>query len=298
VRTRYTTLCRLLTAAGVALLAAGCAMTGTSTNMNQVAARDLAVSVSDPTSGTTEEITDLGSFLFTEAAGGRPWALFHAADFALFLTDGALANQLAWSSMNNDYELTRNRSVTAGSISGMADVTIAVAFFTSTDASGTGVQITPLTSGASTSFSGIHSLTYHRQMSGSFSNTASGLKRQLTSTSSFTVTNVNEPSGFTINGTKTVSFDHTYPDGKTISGTINENVTNVVVTAVLQGDGTYLVTATGTIMVDYSATITQANGTTTQVSKTATITLNGQRIVHVDMDGTDVDVDMTTGEAE
>lgn len=68
--------------------------------------------------------------------------------------------------------------------------------------------------------------------------------------------------------------------------------------AVLQPDGTYLVTATGTIMVSYAATITQADGTTTQVDKTATFTLDGQKTAHLDMDGTDVDVDVTTGETD
>ncbi len=71
-----------------------------------------------------------------------------------------------------------------------------------------------------------------------------------------------------------------------------------MVSAAFQTNGTWLVAATGTISVDYSAAITQADGTTTQVSRTATITLNGQQTVEVDMDGTQVHVDMMTGEPE
>ncbi len=286
-------------AASAVLMAAGCANVGTtSVNVNQIAARDLAASVTDPTTGTTEEMTDLGSFLFPEALGGQPWSLFHASDFALFLTDGVLSQAFLWNAANADYELSETRTISAGPITGTAAVTIAVAFFTSTDASGTGEQIAPLTSGAAP-FSGVHSLTYNRQISGTFKNSLSGVGRQHSSKSAYTVTGLNGATpGFTITGMKTVSFTDSYPDGKSIAGTITETVNNVAVTAVLQSDGSYLVTATGTILADYSATITDANGTTTQVSRTATITLNGQQTVHIDMDGTEVDADLSTGEIE
>ncbi|HVP19078.1 MAG TPA: hypothetical protein VMU36_08780 [Spirochaetia bacterium] len=297
-RTRGMTLLTILAAACVIALAAGCALNGTSTSTNQVASRDLAMSVADPTTGTTEEMTDLGAFLATEALGELSWSLFHGSDFALFLRDGAIAKQLVWNPTNADYQMTQTRSIAAGPITGTANVTLTVAFFTTSTPGTTGVQIAPLTSGG-TAFSDVHSLTYSRQMSGSFANSISGLQRKLTSTSSFTVTGLSlSPPGFTIKGTKTTTFTNTYSDGKIVAGTTSENVNNVVVTAVLQSDGTWLVTATGSILVDYSATITQADGTTTQVNRTATITLNGQRTVRVDMDGTEVDVDMTTGETE
>ena len=51
-------------------------------------------------------------------------------------------------------------------------------------------------------------------------------------------------------------------------------------------------------MVRYTATVTLADGTTDQVQKTATCTLDGRQTAHVDMDGTDVDVDITTGATE
>ncbi len=214
---RGAALARILAVTGVVLLAAGCALGGSSTGTNQAAARDLAMTVADPATGTTQEMVDLGSFLFTEAMGGRPWALFDASDFALFLTDGALAGRLAWSPTGSDYELTETRSVSAGSVTGSATVTIKVAFFTSLDASGTGVQITPLTSTASTAFSAIHSLTYDRRMSGSFSSSLIGVQRQLSSTSSFIVTDLNGAApGFTINGAKNVIFTNTYADGRTV----------------------------------------------------------------------------------
>ncbi len=265
---------------------------------NQTAARDLAMSVADPATGTTEEMVDLGSFLFTEAMGGQPWALLNASDFALFLTDGALAGKLEWNATNGDYELTETRNVTAGSTTGTANVAIAVAFFTTAEPGVTGVPVAPLTSGG-TAFSSILSLTYRRQLTGSFANGISGVQRQHSSTSSFTVTGLNGATpGFTINGTKSVTFANTYADGRTVSGTLSENVTNVALTATQQSNGSWLLSATGTITVAYSATITQANGTTTQVNRTATITLNGQQTVHVEMDGTEVDADMTTGETE
>jgi hypothetical protein len=70
------------------------------------------------------------------------------------------------------------------------------------------------------------------------------------------------------------------------------------VTAVQQGNGVYLVSITGTIQVAYDATITQSNGTTSMVSKSATITLNGQETVGVDLDGRQIRADMTTGQTE
>ena len=136
-------------------------------------------------------------------------------------------------------------------------------------------------------------------MTGSFSNSLSGVQRQHTSTSSFTVTGLSSGTpGFTVNGTKTVVFTNKYADGRTITGTLTQTVNQLVVAAVLQPDGTYLVTATGVIMVSYSATIMQADGSTTQVNTTATFTLDGKQTAHLDMDGTDVDVDVTTGEAD
>jgi hypothetical protein len=288
---------RFLAVAALALIAAGCAnVTGSSTNANMAAARDLAMSVADPTSGTTQEMADLGAFLFGPGAlGPQPWSLFHSSDFALYLMDGVLSGKFVWNPSNNDYELSQTNTITAGPISGTATVSISLAFFTSADATGTGVQITIGQPIPST----IHSLTYNRSLSGSFSNSLVGIERQLTSTSSFTVTGLNGTSaGFTVNGTKNVSFTNSYSDGRSISGTLTENVNNVVVTAVLQSDGSYLVSATGTILVDYSATLTSANGTTQQVIRTATITLNGQQMARVDMDGTEVDVDVTTGETD
>jgi hypothetical protein len=50
--------------------------------------------------------------------------------------------------------------------------------------------------------------------------------------------------------------------------------------------------------VPYPATITQADGTTSTVSRTATITLNGQGIVHSDVGSMRFRAHVTTGEIE
>lgn len=305
-------LLRILAVAALVVLATGCSIPGTSTNTTnatavQIAAKDLAMSIADPTTGTTQEITDLGSCFF--GAWGLnpvPWSLFRASNFALYLySDGFLSKKLVWNSTNNDYEFTESRTVTAGPISGTAKtLTIAVAFFTSTDASGTGVQIDPLTPDT-TPFSSIHSITYSRQLQSNFTNSTTGVQRQLSSTTSFTVTNLTvtgSTPGFSVTGTRTDNFTDTYSNGTTVKGsfteTIGSSATPIVVTAVLQSNGSYLVTATGTIQVAYTATITQANGTTSTVSNTSTITLNGKETVYINMNGTRCSVDMTTGETE
>jgi hypothetical protein len=283
-------LLRVLTVTAVVVLATGCAnVTGTSTDTDEIAAKDLAMSVADPTTGTTQEMTDIGSCVFgVWGAGPRPWSLFRASNFALYLWNG----NFTWNSTNNDYQLNEKSSA--------ATISIAIAFFTSRDASGTGVEVAPLTTGA-TPFSSIHSMTYNRQIQGNFTNSFSHIQRQLNSTSTFTVTDLTmngSSPGFTVNGTRTDNFTNKYTNGATVTGSLTENINNVVVTAALQSGGSYLVTATGTIQVDYSATITRANGTTVTVSHTATITLNGQETVYVNMDGALCKVDMTTGETE
>jgi len=300
---------KFLTGTAIIAFAVGCSMTGTSTTTanitaEQIAAKDLAMSVADPTTGTTQEITDLGSCVFGAwGLNPLPWSLFRASNFALYLyNDGFLSKKLEWNPAKSDYELTESRSVTAGPISGTAKtLSIAVAFFTSTDASGTGVQIAPLTVGA-TPFSNIHSLTYYRQLQGTFTNSFSNVARQLNSTSSFTVTNLTvggSSPGFTVGGTRTDTFQNIYADGNTVKGSFTETITTpVVVSAALQSNGSYMVTATGVIQVAYMATIIQANGTTSTVSKTSTITLNGEETVYINMDVTRIGVDLTTGETE
>jgi len=298
---------KILVAVGLVVFATDCSMTSTagSTSPNataeQLAANDLAMSVTDPTTGTTQEITDLGSCIF--GAWGLnpvPWSLFRAPNFALYLyNDGFLSKKLVWN--QNAYELNESRSVTAGPISGTTTIAITIAFFTSTDASGTGVQIAPLTSGT-TPFSSIHSLTYSRQLQGSFSNSTAGVQRQLTSKSNFTVTNLTVGSsspGFTLSGGRTDTFNNTYSNGTTVTGSSTETIsTPIVVTAVMQSNGSYLVSATGVIQVAYQATITPAGGKSSTVSETATITLNGQETVYIDMGGRHIGVDMTTGAIE
>jgi formate-dependent phosphoribosylglycinamide formyltransferase (GAR transformylase) len=102
-----------------------------------------------------------------------------------------------------------------------------------------------------------------------------------------------------VSGERADTFNNSYSDGTAISGSLTEAVsTPVVVTAVLQSNGSYLVSDTGTIQVAYQATITQANGKSSAISDAATITLNGQETVHVDMGGIHISVDMTTGKTE
>ena len=113
--------------AALALVAAGCGnMSGSLAGTNQMAARDMALSVADPSSGTTQELTDLGAFLFATGAaaglGSAPWSLFHAGDFGLYFTEGIESGKFVWSPTANDYELTETRVITVGSISGSADI--------------------------------------------------------------------------------------------------------------------------------------------------------------------------------
>jgi hypothetical protein len=296
---------KILAAAAIVLLAAGCsvapgATSGSSTN--QIAAKDLAMTVADPTTGTVQEMTDLGSALGAGEMGSR-WSLYGASGSVLYLEQGLRSGQLAWSSANNDYELNLSRSITVGAFTGSATVSISVAFLTSTDGSGTGIQVSPLTSGAAT-LSSVHSIAYKRHLQADFTNGVTHVERKSDSTSSFVVTALTvggSNPGFTLSGSKTVAFTHIYSDGTTVIGNLSQTISSsspVVVSAVLQPDGSYLVTATGTILVSYDATITKADGTTSTVTHTATVTLDGQKTVHVDMDGTEVDVDSTTGETE
>jgi predicted glycosyltransferase len=79
-------------------------MTSTSTNdtpnatAEQLAVKDLAMSVTDPTTGATQEITDLGSCFFGAwGLNPMPWSLFRTTNFALYLyNDGFLNKKLVW----------------------------------------------------------------------------------------------------------------------------------------------------------------------------------------------------------
>ncbi len=300
---------RALTVAAVVLLAAACSVApvapgaSSGSDTKQIAAKDLATTVADPTTGTVQETTDLGSVFLGAWALGSRWPLHGGSDFALYLADGLRGGQLAWSSVNSDYELNRSRNITAGAFTGSSTVSLSIAFLASTDGSGTGTQVSPLTSGGA-QLSSIHSIAYKRNLQADFTNSTSHVESKTDSTSSFLVTALtvggSDP-GFTLSGSKTVDFTHIYANGTTVVGSLSQTIASsspVVVAAVLQSDGSYLVTDTGTIQVSYNATITKADGTTSTASNTATVTLDGQKTVHVDMDGTQVDVDSTTGEPE
>ncbi len=75
------------------LITAGCSsLAGSAASPHGVAARDMALSIADPVSGTTQELTDLGAFLYGSDIAKRldsaPWTLFHAGDFALYFVEG------------------------------------------------------------------------------------------------------------------------------------------------------------------------------------------------------------------
>src|SRR5208282_1133392 len=97
-----------------------------------------------------------------------------------------------------------------------------IALFTSSDASGTGEQVSGLSAGLPST---IHSLSYTRRMTGTLVNSHTGVQRQLASTSNFTVTGLSSGiPGFTVNGTKTVTFTDKYADGSMVTGTRSEAV--------------------------------------------------------------------------
>jgi len=256
----------------------------------------------DPTTGTVQEMTALGSVFFDAwGLGPQTWSLSHGSDFALYLAMGLVGGQLTWNATSSDYELAFSRSITAGTFTGSFTVNISITFFMSSDGSGAGVQVSPMTGGGA-ALSTVHSISYTRHMQADFTNSVSNTERKTSSTSNFLLTNLTiggSTPGFTLSGTKSGTFTHLHADGTTVVGTFSQTISPsspIVVTATLQPGGTYMVSATGQIVVTYDATITKADGTVTTVSRTATVTLNNQGTVHVDMDGTEVDADSTTGE--
>src|SRR5208283_2254766 len=146
------------------LITAGCSsLAGSAARPHEVAARDMALSIADPVSGTTQELTDLGAFLYgsdiAKRLDGAPWSLFHAGDFALYFVEGIESGKFVWRSTTNDYELTETRSVAAGLISGSANISIDVAFFTSNNSNGPGISISDPSAGFPST---VRSLSYQR----------------------------------------------------------------------------------------------------------------------------------------
>ena len=84
-------LARYVTGAVCVLITVGCSdLAASSASPNEIAARDMALSIADPVSGTTQELTDLGAFFYAndiaKRLDGAPWSLFHAGDFVLYLS--------------------------------------------------------------------------------------------------------------------------------------------------------------------------------------------------------------------
>ena len=118
----------------------------------------------------------------------------------------------------------------AGLISGNANMTIGVACFTSNGSDGPGISISDPSDGFPST---IRSLSYKRQISGTFANAHTDVQRRLTSTSSFTVTGLNSGTlGFTVNGITQATFTNTYADGSVVNGTLSQTVNKLVVSAV------------------------------------------------------------------
>lgn len=281
---------RMMTAAvavvaTLALAVAGC-MLGPSASETAADADAIAAAVAEPSDGFTQEAMDIGGLLFGSGGGGqqslagRSASVFPAG--AMRFLDGTFPNA-NWTWNDTEKAYTRTRSdfdVTLPNYEvHVGQVLVRVRFFASTDASGEAFK-PDFSSGFDPA---IGSMTYHREMSATSTNLATGTVNVHDAVTDLAFTAIDAAAGtVTIDGTRTRTFDRTFADGRTMVGTLSDTVSDLA----LDWDAdTGTLTWSGTLAFVYDATVTRPNGTQVTRHREGTVTFSGSSTFTVTVDG-------------
>jgi hypothetical protein len=170
-----------------------------------------------------------------------------------------------------------------------------VSFFTSGDASGVGVQLIDPSAGLASSAGIIRSMKYHREVSGVVADSRIAVTRAFSATTDLTV-RWGYGGSLSVEGAHGRTFTHSFPDGRTASGTISLSVPrDLAVTWKQRADFSYMVTEDGTITGTYDATVSLADGTTQEMTKTTSMEFNRSETASVSVVGLSVRVNLLTG---
>ena len=159
-------------------------------------------------------------------------------------------------------------------------VFVQVRFFVSTDASGSSYQPVDFSSGFDP---WVHSMRYHREITGTSTSLATGIVTAHTVVSDLVYTDIDTSAGtLTIDGTRTREFDRTFTSGRTVAGTVEDTISDLVMT---WDAGTGTLSWDGTLAYVLDATVTRVNGTQAARHQEGTIEFSGSSTFTVTIDG-------------
>jgi hypothetical protein len=284
----------------ILLAAAGCSGAW---NPTGEAVADIATTLADPTNGISQEIADIAAFVFesTEAsqapseAGSR--AMTFAAGPLLYMRDFFDQGAFVWNPSTGSYEVTKTSlAVSAADVSGtLTSISLSVSFFTSGDASGTGVLLTDPSVGFESGEGTVRSMKYHREVSGAVADARTGVTRAFSAITDLTA-KWSDADSLGVEGAHSRTFTHSYSDGRTASGTISLTVPHdLAVSWGQRADFSCIVIEEGTIEGTYDARVSRADGTTQDMEKAAAMEFDRSETAIVSVVGLSVRVSLLTG---
>lgn len=248
-------------------------------------AEEVADSVANEESGATAELLELSNLLIEDPKENKS-TIYISANL------GVLNAEFEWNNDEKQYEYISEGSidvsVDTAYIGGViTDCKVTLKFFTSTDASGEGVQLTDMTIDES-----IHSLKYSRIYDAKITNSYRNIERNLQMTTDITITGINdETEGIIINGSRTenINVDTGYRTG---SWSISYNFNSIEINKKIDEDTIYT-TYKGSISINFNGTYTGLLGQIT-INKDATLFFDRSRKVTISIDDNTVIVDITS----
>jgi hypothetical protein len=263
----------LLAAAGLLAVLAGCQLGGVPAAEAEDA-KAIAAEIADPSSGVTQEIEDLGAYLFGEPAAKGP-----VSRAARFLA-GHLG-EFQWNAETGAYERTREvfDLVLENRVVHVARVFVSVKFYSSADGSGEPFQ--PVLGPALDS--NVHSIGWHREVTGTAEHTLSGAVSGFSAESDLLYSSIDTAAGtVTVDGTHGRSFTRTFENGRTVEGSVAYVLSGL---EVVRDPVTGTLSWAGTLQYDYDATVTRVNGTQVQRTRSGTVAFEGSSTFTVTTDG-------------
>lgn len=269
--------------AALALVVSGCQL-GDVTGDAEADAEAIAAAVAGPSDGMTQEAIDVGGYFFGSSGGSGSMMNLHSHVFPVNherFFSGDLDN-FVWDDATKSYTRTRSDFdvILPDHTVHVDSVLVQVKFFESIDATGDGYGPVDFSSGFDPL---IHSMRYHREISATTTNLTTGTVIVHTAESDLAFTDIDTAAGtVTINGTRTREFDRAFTNGRTVVGTIDDTISDLVMTWDAE---TGTLSWSGTLTYVLNATVTRVNGTQVVRHQEGTIEFSGSSTFTVTVDG-------------
>jgi hypothetical protein len=278
---------------GLAVMLAGCQLAQEDDARTQAEA--IVAAVADASSGITQEVVDLGAYMFaldplSASSSSSSKALGITHSYALYLSGNL--NGLEWDEGEGAFELELtdfDLELPVFSIH-IDRLYIKLQMFESSDASGEPYHPLEMGSGLDPN---VHSLIYYREIEGIATNRESGTIRAFDSTSQLTYTDIEAGSTtVTMAGDTTRVFSTSFTNGRYVSGTSDNTVQTLSVTYDPEQELFYF---TGVISYVLDVAVTRANGTEVDYYQQATVEFDGTTTGVVTVAGTRFRFDVVSG---